>query len=100
MSTDPKPSFDPVQKPEHYASGAIECIDAIKAALGVEGAIAFCRGNAIKYAWRADKKRNCGEDLRKAAWYLQMAAHLLGDGPDPRSARSGDDAPVQRRREP
>jgi len=79
-------SFDPVKKPKHYATGEVECIDAIRSALGNVGFIAYCRGNAIKYLWRADLKHNCEEDLRKAAWYSQMAAHVLdSSNPDPRS---------------
>jgi hypothetical protein len=30
----------------------------------------FCLGNAMKYIWRADLKRDAIEDLRKARWYL------------------------------
>ena len=30
----------------------------------------FCRGNAIKYLWRAGDKNNELEDLKKARWYL------------------------------
>lgn len=75
-------AFDPVSRPEHYASGEIECIDAIRSALGIEGFIAYCRGNAIKYQWRAGKKGDTAEDLRKAAWYSSKAADVaeLGQG--------------------
>lgn len=41
--------YDEVNHPSHYTNGDIECIDAIRAALGKEGFIAYCRGNAIKY---------------------------------------------------
>lgn len=61
--------FDMVANPPHYNQGHIECIDALEAALGPDGFKAFCRGNAIKYLWRADLK-NGAEDYRKAAWYL------------------------------
>src|SRR5574339_640547 len=30
----------------------------------------FCLGNAVKYIWRADEKKDALEDLRKAAWYI------------------------------
>ena len=63
---------DPVNHPPHYNAGAIECIDAIRAALGREGFIAYCRGNALKYAWRCEHKGG-SEDLAKAAWYLNRA---------------------------
>ena len=63
---------DMVNHPPHYQSdNGIECIDAIRAALGREGFIAYCRGNAIKYLWR-DKVNNV-EDRNKAAWYINRA---------------------------
>lgn len=70
---------DDVNHPSHYQSeNGIECIDAIVAALGIEGAIAYCRGNVIKYSWRTDKK-NGAQDLRKAEWYSRKAAELMGE---------------------
>lgn len=68
---------DNVNHPPHYTAGPIECIDAIRAALGDEGFIAYCRGTAIKYAWRAGRKSAHAEDLRKGAWYLTRAADVL-----------------------
>ncbi len=69
--TEPQPSM--VDHPPHYTAGDIECIDAIKAALG-DGFRAYCKGNAIKYIWREAHKGG-NEDLRKARWYLDR---LLG----------------------
>ena len=67
---------DMVNHPPHYQSDSgIECIDAIRAALGSAGFIAYCRGNAMKYVWR--EKINAAEDLRKAAFYLDRAAKEL-----------------------
>jgi hypothetical protein len=60
---------DAVNHPSHYTQGDIECIDAIKAALGEEGFKAYCRGACLKYLWRTEHK-NGVEDLRKCAWYL------------------------------
>jgi len=71
---------DMVNSPSHYNKGGIECIDAIRAALGEEGFKAYCRGNALKYTWRAGLKLDEVEDLKKAAWYNRMAA-----GDDPRN---------------
>lgn len=71
--------LDYVNQPIHY-QGDIECIDAIRSALGTHGFLAFCRGNAIKYAWRAALKGKHDEDMQKAAWYSRMAA-----GDDPRA---------------
>lgn len=70
-----RPIHDPVHQPAHYQTDSgIECIDAIRAALGREGFIAYCRGSAMKYAWRAGKKGCAGEDMAKAAKYSQWAA--------------------------
>ncbi|WP_277810668.1 DUF3310 domain-containing protein [Chromohalobacter canadensis] len=69
---------DSVHQPDHYQSDdGIECIDAIRAALGREGFIAHCRGTAIKYAWRSGKKAEHAEDLRKACVYLEWAAKAM-----------------------
>ena len=73
----PPSAFDPVNKPSHYASGSVECIDAIRVALGDAGFIAYCRGNAMKYTWRAGAKELTAQDLRKGAWYLERAALAL-----------------------
>jgi hypothetical protein len=62
-----QPTSDPVN-PSHYKQGSIECIEAIKAALGV-GFIAYLWGNILKYLWRWPKKNGI-EDLKKARWYL------------------------------
>lgn len=59
---------DNVNHPAHYTQGDIECIYAIKSALG-NGFEAFCCGNAIKYIWRHNAKGGV-EDLKKAQWYL------------------------------
>jgi len=70
----PTPTAEPdmVNHPPHYQSdNGVECIDAIRAALGREGFIAYCRGNAIKYLWR-DKVNNV-EDRNKAIWYINRA---------------------------
>jgi hypothetical protein len=68
---------DMVNHPEHYQSqNGIECIDAIHAALGDEGFIAYCKGNAIKYVWR--EKIDSEEDRKKAVWYLNKANEVAG----------------------
>lgn len=63
---------DMVNHPPHY-QGKVECIDAIEAALGPDGFAAYCRGNAIKYSFRAGRKGPSAEDLAKAQWYLARA---------------------------
>lgn len=61
---------DNVNNPSHYMLGGFEAIDVIKAVLGEEKFKGYCRGNAIKYVIRADRK-NGTEDLRKAIKYLE-----------------------------
>ena len=61
---------DNVNSPRHYATGDIECIDAIEAALTPEEFRGFCKGNALKYLWRCDRKGKPVEDREKAIWYL------------------------------
>lgn len=64
---------DPVHHPTHYTSSAascsacghpIECIDIVEH-------MEFCLGNAVKYIWRCDLKKDAIEDLKKAAWYIE-----------------------------
>lgn len=57
-----------------YAEDSIECIDAIRAALGEEGFKAYCRGNVIKYSWRAGRKGDGSVDMAKAAQYAAWAS--------------------------
>ena len=66
---------DNVNHPSHYTTGGIECIDAMIAAAGVEQVKSFCRLNAFKYIWRADKKNHL-EDIKKAVWYLNKYIEL------------------------
>ena len=61
---------DPVNNPSHYASGGIECIEAIKASMSHEAFLGYLKGNVQKYTWRYEKKVNPAEDLKKAQWYL------------------------------
>ncbi len=58
---------DPIN-PSHYKRGSIECIEAIKSALG-SGFVAYLWGNILKYIWRWPNKNGI-EDLKKARWYL------------------------------
>lgn len=64
---------------DYYCEGGIECIDAIKAALGDEGFISFLRGQVIKYNWRLKSKGNAHEDSIKAAWYQNRLTKELSN---------------------
>ena len=61
--------IDMVNKPAHYQSADIECIDAIRAVTG-DGFHHHLTGTIIKYIWRHRYKGKPLEDLRKARWYL------------------------------
>ncbi len=56
---------DPVSNPKHYTNhpSGIECIQ-------VTEHMGFNLGNAMKYIWRCDLKKDAIEDLKKARWYL------------------------------
>jgi hypothetical protein len=56
---------DPVNRPKHYTShpSGIDCIQ-------ITEHMGFNLGNALKYIWRCDLKKDAVEDLRKARWYI------------------------------
>ena len=53
---------DNVNHPKHYASGGIECIDAMEAAFGKAEVASFCKLNAFKYIWRCFRKEDGVEE--------------------------------------
>lgn len=57
---------DPVNHPKHYTEhpSKIECIQ-------ITEHMGFNLGNAVKYIWRCDLKKDAIEDLKKAVWYVQ-----------------------------
>ena len=57
---------DAVNNPKHYTShpSGLECIE-------LSRHLDFNRGNALKYIWRCDLKKDAIEDLKKAIWYLE-----------------------------
>lgn len=80
MSTDNSSKHDPVNSPSHYASGGVECIEAIKASMTPEAYLGYLKGNVQKYLWRYEKKVNPVEDLKKAQWYLaRLVAEQEGE---------------------
>jgi hypothetical protein len=56
---------NPVNNPKHYTShpSGIDCIQ-------ITEHMSFNLGNALKYIWRCDLKKEAVEDLRKARWYI------------------------------
>lgn len=63
-------NVDMDNSPPHYNASGIECIDALRAALG-EGFEFYLQGNVMKYLWRY-RYKNGTQDLEKAAWYLNV----------------------------
>lgn len=62
----------PVDHPTHYTSSPASC----KCGLGIECIqitehMGFNLGNAMKYIWRCDLKKDAIEDLKKSIWYIQ-----------------------------
>ena len=71
---------DIINHPPHYKQGKVECIDAIRAALGSDGFKAYCKGQIFKYLWRAEHKHSDpAADLAKADWYMRRLL-LEADG--------------------
>lgn len=66
---------DMVNHPAHY-QGKNECIDVMEVMFGRGAVIDFCRCNAFKYRFRADKK-NGEEDIKKAEWYETKLIELM-----------------------
>jgi len=73
----PLEDADMINHPPHY-QGKVECIDAIESALGKDGFVAYCRGSAMKYTFRAGRKGDWREDMAKAEWYLSKAREVKG----------------------
>lgn len=69
--------YEKVDHPEYY-QGKNECIDVMIAMFGVEAVKSFCRCNAYKCRFRADRK-NGEEDIRKAEWYESKLIELEGE---------------------
>tara|TARA_B100000795_G_scaffold116944_1_gene86930 strand:+ start:208 stop:621 length:414 start_codon:yes stop_codon:yes gene_type:complete len=66
-----KPTIeDVVNKPKHYNTGNIECIEAIEESMSSVAFKGYLKGNCMKYLWRYDYKGKQVEDLNKATWYL------------------------------
>lgn len=73
---------DNINHPPHYTQGRVECIDAIRSALGDRGAASFCLGNCLKYLWRCNHKGGT-EDLHKAKWYLEKLIEISEPAAEP-----------------
>lgn len=74
--------FDEVERPEHYASGNIECLEAIKSSMSDLEFAGFLKGQIIKYIWRYDKKGHPITDLKKARFYLARLIYEMEEEHD------------------
>ena len=69
--------YDPVNNPQHYTSGKVECIDAMEQIFGRDAVISFAMLNCFKYLWRRKDKDNEEQDIQKAIWYFDKAKELI-----------------------
>lgn len=74
---------DMVNHPKHYMlANGIESKDVVRATLTPEEYKGWCKGNALKYQFRAGKKdpAKIQEDYEKAVWFLNELITNLGEG--------------------
>lgn len=65
-----------VNKPPHYKTHKMECINEMMTVFGAEAVFNFCRCNAWKYRYRADSKGTSELDQEKADWYIETARNI------------------------
>lgn len=70
---------DQVNHPQHYTTGSIECIEAIKASMTQQEFEGYLKGNCIKYLWRYKNKGGV-ESLKKCEWYLIRLINEMEEG--------------------
>jgi len=63
---------DPVNNPNHYNTGGVECIEGIESSMSPNAFLGYLKGNCMKYMWRYEYKGKPLEDLEKAQWYLNL----------------------------
>ena len=70
--------IDMVNSPPHYNTGAVECIEAIRASMSGIQYRGYMKGCVMKYLWRWEHKGGV-EDLKKAQWYLGQLIQATGE---------------------
>ena len=65
-----------VNSPSHYTAGGTEVIEVLLLQLTPEEFIGFCKGNALKYIFRAGLKGPSETDYKKAIYYLEMLSKI------------------------
>lgn len=73
-----KPSYDEVDKPEHYHRAGIDPITVMKHTFTKEEYAGFARGNALKYLMRY-KDKGGFTDLKKARFYINELIEWEGE---------------------
>lgn len=71
---------DMVNHPKHYMlANGIESKDVVRATLTPEEYKGWCKGNALKYQFRAGKKdpSKIKEDYQKAVWFLNELIGIM-----------------------
>lgn len=63
--------------PNHYKTGKLECIDAMRAMLGDDGFANYLRGTIFKYNWRLGKKDEASMEAKKIAVYTRWLNDVL-----------------------
>lgn len=76
----PNPSTESASG-EHYRTGGIECIHAMREALGDEQFIGYLRGTLMRYNWRLGKKDEAGVEAEKMAVYTGWLTDVLAKRP-------------------
>lgn len=72
---------DPVNHPDHYKRGGVECIDLVEAIVArFPGMTGFRLGNVVKYVFRHLDKGDPLENLKKARWYLDREIEKYEEG--------------------
>lgn len=69
-----------VNHPKHYMlANGIESKDVVRATLTPEEYKGWCKGNALKYQFRAGKKdpSKIKEDYQKAVWFLNELIGIM-----------------------
>lgn len=68
---------DLINKPNHYRTGKVECIDCIASVVSLyNGEFAFLAGQVVKYLYRANSKGTFTQDLKKAQYYMNRLVKL------------------------
>lgn len=70
------PPDDPVNHPDHYTFGGIECIEALGASMSPEAFKGYLKGSCMAYVWRYEHKGGL-TDIEKAVWYLEKLVSVL-----------------------